>query len=446
MTVSESEVREGYRMTELGELPEQWEVVKFGEICGVALGRTPKRSEKTYWDRGKHPWVTISDMDDFGLVRHTNEAVSDAAFEDIFKGAYVPRGTLLMSFKLTIGRTAILDVDALHNEAIVSIRPKEPKVVSRDYLFYFLPTIEYSRYYDQVIKGKTLNKGKINRLLIPLPPMAEQRKIAAILQTVQQAKERTEAVIQAARELKKSLLKYLFTYGPVPVDEAEQVELKETEIGAIPNEWEVVELGEVFDIQQGKALSPKAREGKSPRPFLRTRNVYWGMLDLHDVDQMDFSEDEVERYRLQPGDLLVCEGGDIGRTAIWNGELGLCCCQNHLHRLRTSRDDVVALFFSYWMQTAILHFGLYRGTANVTTISNLSKSRLSKFSVPLPPLSRQKRVALVLQAVEDKITVEEDHKLALEELFNTLLNDLMTAKIRVNDLELGEVDHDEAGR
>ena len=98
-----------------------------------------------------------------------------------------------------------------------------------------------------------------------------------------------------------------------------------TEIGFLPHEWHLSKIGDLFDIQQGASMSPKRREGKSPYPFLRTMNVLWGDINLSTLDQMDFTDAEVEKLELRPGDLLVCEGGDIGRTAIWNGSVSPCC-------------------------------------------------------------------------------------------------------------------------
>ncbi len=115
---------------------------------------------------------------------------------------------------------------------------------------------------------------------------------------------------------------------------------KMTELGPMPENWETTRLGDIFEIKQGKALSPEHRRGISPRLFLRTANVFWGHLDLANVDSMDFTDNEVSQLRLMPNDLLVCEGGDIGRTAIWRGQLDVCCYQNHLHRLRAVKDAI----------------------------------------------------------------------------------------------------------
>ena len=118
---------------------------------------------------------------------------------------------------------------------------------------------------------------------------------------------------------------------------------------------------------------------------------------------MDFSEKEVQKLRLRPGDLLVCEGGDVGRTAIWEGQLPLMLYQNHLHRLRAKDKDVEPRFFMYWMQAAYQVFLAYQGAESRTAIPNLSGKRLKNFFAPLPPLAEQRRIVAHLEAVQEKI-------------------------------------------
>jgi len=217
---------------------------------------------------------------------------------------------------------------------------------------------------------------------------------------------------------------------------------QETEIGLIPEDWEVVTLGDLFDLQQGKAMSPKARLGISPQPFLRTVNVLWGRIDLSTLDYMDFTEDEMARLRLQPDDLLVCEGGEIGRTAIWRGEVEVCGYQNHIHRLRKSRKDIQPEFYMYWMQAAFLILHLYAGEAIRTTIPNLSGGRLKSFLVPKPPLLEQQKIAKVLSTIQRAI--EQQHKIieAAKNLKKSLMQKLFTEGLghtEFNETEIGEI-------
>jgi type I restriction enzyme S subunit len=418
---------QGYKMTELGALPEEWEVVRLGEVADFFIGRTPKRAEKSYWDNGKYSWISIADMKDFGFISKTSEKVSQLAFEKIFKENIVPKGTLIMSFKLTIGRTAILNIDALHNEAIISIYPKGELL--KEFLFYFLPTIDFSNYYDNVVKGKTLNSSKIKNLLLPLPPLPEQQKIAAVLSAVQEAKEKTEAVIAAAKALKKSMMKHLFTYGPVSTEEAENVPLKETEIGPVPEDWEVVRLGEVAEISSGGTPSRKRNEYwiDGNIPWIKSEQCHDCYISVANEYITDLGLEDSSAKMLKKGTvLLAMVGATIGKTGFLTFE----ACTNQNIAGIFPINSLNNLFLYYALQSRYNEFEKIKGYG----IANLSYLR--QFNIPLPPLPIQQKIASILSAIDAKIEAEENKKKALEELFKSLLHNLMTANIRVNQLEI----------
>ncbi|MBI5193817.1 MAG: restriction endonuclease subunit S [Nitrospirae bacterium] len=264
-----------------------------------------------------------------------------------------------------------------------------------------------------------------------VPPLPEQRKIAAVLGQVQQAIEQQERLIALTTELKKTLLHQLFTQGLHGEPQ------KQTEIGPVPESWKVVRLDSLFRIQQGKQVSKKNRIGDNQCPFLRTKNVFWGRLDLSELDEMYFTEAEEKRLTLQPGDLLVCEGGDIGRTAMWNGELAACYHQNHLHRVRAvNLENVEPAFLMYWLWYAFEFGHLYFGRGNVTTIPNLSQSKLAELPIPYTQLNEQREIVAALDALSAKEELHKRKHALLSDLFRTLLHQLMTAQIRVNDIDL----------
>ena len=158
------------------EIPETWKWVRLGDIVNFSIGKTPPRAEAEWWGNDL-PWVSISDMSDYGFIKSTKEKVSKKAVKEKFVKT-VSKEILLMSFKLTVGRTSILKIDAVHNEAIISIVPLvDNKYSFRDMLFYVLPIISQWGESKNAIKGKTLNTTSINNLLIPLPPLAEQKRI-----------------------------------------------------------------------------------------------------------------------------------------------------------------------------------------------------------------------------------------------------------------------------
>ena len=165
----------------LFDLPDNWSWVRFGQYVKMSIGKTPPRGESKYWVNGKYPWVSISDMAYYGLVKTTKETVTESA-KCLF-GDISPLGTLIMSFKLTVGRTSLLDIPAYHNEAIISIYPFVDEDYSiRNYLFYILPIISSLGDSKNAIKGKTLNSKSLNNLLLPLPPLNEQKRIVAMIE------------------------------------------------------------------------------------------------------------------------------------------------------------------------------------------------------------------------------------------------------------------------
>ncbi|SNH85242.1 type I restriction enzyme [Streptococcus pneumoniae] len=158
------------------EIPETWRYIKFASLVNFRIGKTPPRSEATFWGT-EIPWVSISDMPISGYVTNTRESISKLALKSK-KIDISPKGTLLMSFKLSIGKVAILDIPATHNEAIISIFPYANKEnIIRDYLMIFLPLISTLGDSKDAIKGKTLNSTSISELLIPISNHEEMKRI-----------------------------------------------------------------------------------------------------------------------------------------------------------------------------------------------------------------------------------------------------------------------------
>lgn len=424
-----------FKTTEIGEIPADWEAVKLGELANIQIGRTPARKEKESWENGSFPWVSISDMKPFGTITETKEKISNYALEKYFKN--VSRaGTLLMSFKLTIGRTSILAIDAVHNEAIVSIYPIGS--IDKMYLLYYLPTIDFSKYFDKAVKGNTLNKDKMLVIPIAIPPVEEQKAIAYVLSAVQEAREKTEKVIEAAKELKKSLMKHLFTYGPVSLEEADRINLKETEIGLIPESWEVAKLGEVASVTSG-GPAPQGEEyftGGS-FPFVRVQHI-------------DNTNSRIERYDLITEQAVL----DYGLRLFPKGTIVLpksgasiflekramlpvdSFIVSHLCAINSNNNNLLQVYLYYVLQQTRL------AANKADNYPTLNLSEIRQAILPLPPLPVQQRIAEILQTVDEKIQAEEKKKQALDNLFNSMLHMLMSGKIRV---KFRTVEEEESG-
>lgn len=164
------------------ELPDSWSWCRFSTLVNFVMGKTPARSQKEYWDIPFLPWVSIADMVSGGVIQKTKEFISSKALSHCFSDRISPAGTLIMSFKLTIGRVSILNMPAQHNEAIISIFPFiDHEHIQRDYLLKILPVMVDFVKKSPAIKGNTLNSDSLNKMLIPLPPLSEQEKIVSCI-------------------------------------------------------------------------------------------------------------------------------------------------------------------------------------------------------------------------------------------------------------------------
>jgi type I restriction enzyme, S subunit len=162
---------------DLYPIPSSWRWVMLADVADFSTGRTPSRNDLSFWNTGDHPWVSIADMTNGQSLTRTKETVSNRAAREVFRCEPRPVGTMLMSFKLTIGKIARLGIPAYHNEAIISIEPLLPEIDS--FLFLALPHLALHGRTKSAIKGATLNRSSLSKIPIPLPPVAEQARIVA---------------------------------------------------------------------------------------------------------------------------------------------------------------------------------------------------------------------------------------------------------------------------
>jgi type I restriction enzyme S subunit len=263
----------------------------------------------------------------------------------------------------------------------------------------------------------------------------EQRTIAGLLWRTQDLLRVCEDTLEAAQKLKLVAMRELFTRGLRGEPQ------KETEIGPVPESWEIKAIRQVFEIVQGISLKGNLSGGADGIPFLRTSNVYWGQIDLKNLSRMHVAPEAIGDRWLSRGDLLVCEGGEIGRAAVWESSEQGYTYQNHLHRLRPlDANSIEPKFAAAWLQIGFCHRRVYEGAGNKTTIPNLSRARLAELLMPVPAIDEQREIVAILDAIDRKIELHRKKREVLEELFKALLHKLMTGEIRVADLDLAALD------
>ncbi len=411
----------GYRLTELGPLPEEWRVVRLGEAGKIVTGKTPPTSNDEYWD-GTIPFITPVDLEGEPIVR----ASRTISKKGLTKTKPLTRSSVLVSCIGYIGKTGLIDADlAATNQQINAIIPHE-EIASSFYLLYLLTYLAPNlAARARMTTLPILSKSGLSAFPIPLPPLAEQRAIAHVLRTVQEAKEATARVIAGARELKKSLMRHLFTYGPVPADRTDQVPMQETELGPVPAHWRVVRLGEVGEIVTGKTPPTSNDEyWDGTIPFITPVD-----LDGRPIvcASRTISKKGLTKTKSLPrNSVLVSCIGYIGKTGLV--DIDLATTNQQINAIIPHKEIASSLYLLYVLTYLAPNLA---ARARMTTVPILSKSGLSAFLIPLPPLPEQQEIARILQAVDEKIRAEEARQAALEGLFRSLLHHLMRAKIRL---------------
>ena len=402
-------------------LPIGWENNQFSDVCDRL-----KDSYKPI-EGGETPYVGLEH-----LAQGFPSFVGRGTESDIksSKTAFKVGDILFGKLRPYLRKGAQADFDGISSTDILVFRAEER--CESEFLKYLVHSDEFIDHAKSTTSGvqhPRTSWPSLKEFRLSLPPLPEQKKIAHILSTVQRTIEAQERIIQITTELKKAFMHKLFTEG------LRNEPQKQTEIGPVPESWELLPISDLFETQLGKMLSQKAKVGDSPKPYLRNKNIQWGRIDTDDLLTMDFNEREAEKFLLWSGDLLICEGGEVGRAAVWHGSITECYYQKALHRLRPKSTKITNEYMALWMMFAFLLTNTYGVTGTRTTIAHLPEIKLKPLLVPIP--SREERDELVrsINSIEQKIETHRGKLNSLQDLFRTLLNELMTAKTRVNGIE-----------
>ena len=302
---------------------------------------------------------------------------------------------------------------------------------------YFLDSLKLSRF-GSGVSVPTLDRNVFRNLPVTVPPAPEQQKIAAVLGVVQRAMEQQKRLLALTAELKKALLHQLFTAGLRGEPQ------KQTDIGPVPQSWEVMPLSECAKVQTGVAKGRKF-DGKETLelPYLRVANVQSGYLDLTEMKTITIQSKEKLRYALHVGDIVLTEGGDfdkLGRGFIWRGQVKDCLHQNHVFAVRVDRSKLLPEFFAHQSQSQYGKAYFLSVAHKTTNLACINTTKLKAFPVLIPALDEQKEIVATLESLDAKLSLHQRKHTALTALFRTLLHQLMTAQIRVHDLDLPELE------
>ncbi len=263
-------------------------------------------------------------------------------------------------------------------------------------------------------------------MLIPYPPLPEQRRIAAVLTAIQDEIAVQEDIIREAREFKRSTMQRLFTYGPGDTPAATQM----TEIGEIPAHWAVETIGAKCQLKSGSTPSRKKKlyweDGAIP--WVKTGEINYHLIMFTEERITQAALDETSLRIFSPGTLLLAMYGQ-GITRGKVGMLGINATINQACLAIIPKDDSVLT--DYLFHYLAFAYQRLRDHSHGTQQSNLSGRIVASIGIPIPPGKEQKEIASLLQNIDEKIAAEEDRKAAMQDFFRSTLHQLMTGQIRL---------------
>ena len=413
----------------LYDLPENWKWARFADLVTFNAGKTPQRQNTGYWSNGEYPWVSIADMQADSITTTTKESISKTAFDDCFAGKIAPVGTMIMSFKLTIGKVSILGMDAVHNEAIISVYPTAPVDDSRmlqKWLFKIMPLVAATGNSKNAIKGKTLNATSISNLMVPVPPLAEQGRIVAKIEELLpfvNEYDTTEKRLSALNtefpdKLRKSILQQAVqgklterdSLDEPAVELLKRIRVEKAKLIAegkikkekplpvisvddmpfdIPDTWAWTSIAETCTNIQYGTSEKSTPSGKVA--VLRMGNLQGGKIDYSNLVYTS-NDYDIERCHLEYNDLLFNRTNSkelVGKTAIYKAEIPAIYAG---YLIRVTPILIDSDYLNYVMQSHFFKKYCLAVKTDAIGQSNINAEKLKRFVFPLPPLAEQKRI------------------------------------------------------
>lgn len=328
------------------------------------------------------------------------------------KGTEVIANDLLLNITGgSLGRCAVVPINFKIGNVSQHVCILRTVLVKPEYLHCFILSSFFAKSMKITGSGREgLPKYNLEKMLFPLPPIHEQERIIIEVKQLLNYIDKLDTcrvnLIELVSHAKSKVLDLAIHGKLVPQNSSDEpasellkrinpkaeITCDNPQYGKLPNGWCEVQLGDVFNHNTGKALNASNTEGSMKR-YLTTSNVYWNAFDFTTVKQMYYKDSELDKCSITKGDLLVCEGGDVGRAAIWNFNYDICI-QNHLHRLRPKLGDLcVSLYYYVFYYLKVNNMIGGKGIG----LLGLSSNALHKLHVPLPPINEQHRIVAKIE-------------------------------------------------
>lgn len=377
-------------------------MARLGDICTVVSGSTPKTGVAEYWD-GTVKWITPAELneDSFYITDSVRHITEDGKEKTGL--SYLPKGTVILSSRAPIGKTAIAGCEMCCNQGFKNLICSD--AVYNEYLYFFLKSkTDYLNSLGRGATFKEISKSIVEKIEIPLPNIEKQHQIVKELKATRNLIAHRKQQLTKLDELIKA--RFVEMFGDVISNS---------------NLWPICKFSEITSSRLGKMLDAKQQTGVHRYPYLANFNVQWFRFELKTLNSMDFNESDRIEFELHDGDLLVCEGGEIGRCAVWHNNVQPCYFQKALHRVRCNKDFILPDFLAWWFKYNCDHGGFSAIEGAKATIAHLPGAKLKNLDVCVPPLPLQNQFATFVEEV-DKSKVEVQKALDQTQLlFDSLM-------------------------
>lgn len=348
--------------------------VKLKDIFDLQMGKTPSRSNLEYWNTTDYKWISIADLTKTSkYIFETKEYLSKSAIKD--SGIKViPANTVVMSFKLSIGKTAITKEDMYSNEAIMAFKDKHVINIIPEYIFYLFKYKNWEECSNKAVMGKTLNKATLSEIEVEICSIEKQRQIVNILDKIMSAVDGRKQELQLLDELIKA--RFVEMFGD-PVKN--------------PKGWEVVTIGDIVTEVRYGTSKPAAEGGKYP--YLRMNNLTAdGHLDLNDLKYIDIPDDEIEKCVVRKGDVLFNRTNSIelvGKTVVFDLQEDMIIA-GYIIRVRLNKRLLPEILSQYMNLEALKDIlrSMAKGAVNQ---ANINAQELQSIKVYIPDMELQKQ-------------------------------------------------------
>ena len=366
--------------------------IKLKQAFDLQMGKTPARNNMEFWG-GTHKWISIADLGNAGkYIDSTKESISDEGVEA--SGIkIVPKGTVVMSFKLSIGKTAITSEDMYTNEAIIAFDNNGTYEIAADYLYHFCCGTNWGAGTNKAVMGLTLNKATLSEYEIEIPDISEQREIAKKLDGVDTLIEKHRAQLVALDKLVKS--RFIELFGDPKVN---------------PKQYPVSELSEYIEfLTSGSRGWAKYCTDAGTEWFITIKNVKDCRISTDNMQPVSAPDNaEAKRTKVQEGDLLISITADLGRTGVVTREIAEhgAYINQHLTCIRLNKEILNPLYAAYFMESAVGK-EQFESRNQSAVKAGLNFNSINSLRIMVPPMSVQKEfISFVAQVDKSKHSSE----------------------------------------